>query len=124
MTVRLQGLILGSVALSAIAQLFLKLGMSSMAVQQALSQGRFLQTAWVVATNFLIVAGLTLYTLGAVLWLLVLARVDLSYAYPFVGIGFILTMILGWLLLNESLGGARLAGTLLVVAGVWLVSSS
>ena len=124
MSIKFLGLILGSVALSAIAQLFLKLGMSSVVVQQALGQGQPLQAAWVVATNLQVLAGLCLYALGAVLWLLVLARVDLSFAYPFVGIGFILTMVLGWWVLGESLGSARLAGTLLVVTGVWLVSSS
>lgn len=124
MSIKFLGLILGSVALSAIAQLFLKLGMSSVVVQQALGQGHPLQAVWAVASNFQVVVGLSLYALGAVLWLLVLARVDLSFAYPFVGIGFIFTMVLGWWVLGESLGSARLAGTLLVVVGVWLVSSS
>jgi len=123
-SIKFLGLILGSVALSAIAQLFLKLGMSSVVVQQALGQGHPLQAVWVVATNLQVVAGLCLYALGAVLWLLVLARVDLSFAYPFVGIGFIFTMVLGWWVLGETVDSARLAGTLLVVVGVWLVSSS
>ena len=41
------------------------------------------------------VAGLALYGLGAMVWLYVLARLPLSAAYPFVGLGFILTMVLG-----------------------------
>jgi len=121
-SIKFLGLIFGSVTLSAIAQFLLKLGMSSVTVQQALGQSHPLQAAWVVATNFQVIAGLGLYALGAILWLLVLARVDLSFAYPFVGVGFILTMILGWWVLGEPLGSARLVGTLLVVAGVLLVS--
>ena len=124
MSIKFLGLIFCSVALSAFAQLFLKLGMSSAGIQQTLDQGHPLQSAWAIATNLQVVAGLGLYALGAVLWLLVLARVDVSYAYPFVGIGFIFTMVLGWWVLGEPLGFVRLAGTLLVVGGVWLVSHS
>ena len=124
MGIRLLGLIFSSVALSAIAQVILKQGMSTAAVQQALGEGHPLQTAWVVATNLQVIAGLGLYALGAVVWLLVLARVDVSFAYPFVGVGFVFTMLLGWAVLGESLGSARLVGTLLVVIGVWLVSKS
>lgn len=98
--------------------------MSTAAVQQTLSEGHPLQTAWVVATNLQVIAGLGLYALGAVVWLLVLARVDVSLAYPFVGVGFVFTMLLGWAVLGESVGSARLVGTLLVVIGVWLVSKS
>src|SRR4030065_141715 len=87
MSIKFLGLILGSVALSALAQLFLKLGMSSAVVQQALGQGHPLQAVWAVASNFQVIAGLSLYALGAMLWLLVLARVDLRLAYPCVGGG-------------------------------------
>lgn len=120
----LLGLILGSVGMSAVAQLLLKLGMSSEPVQQALGQDSTLDAVWIVATNWQVVGGMGLYALAAIVWLFVLARADLSFAYPFVGIGFILTMLLGWAILGETLGAARLIGTLLVVGGVWLVSSS
>lgn len=121
---KLFALILGSVGLSAIAQLVLKSGMSSIPVQQAINRGMPFELACIVALNPYVLVGLALYLLGAAVWLLVLAQTDVSLAYPFVGIGFILTMLLGWLILHEPLGTARVIGTLLVVAGVWLVSSS
>ena len=124
MNINFLGLILGSVGMSAVAQLLLKLGMSSEPVQQALVQRSALHAAWIVTTNWQVLAGLGLYGSGAVIWLLVLARFDLSFAYPFVGLGFIVTMALGWWVLGEPVGFARLAGTLLVASGVWLVSSS
>ena len=124
MNMKLLALVLGSVTLSAIAQLVLKLGMSSESVQQALDQRPPISAALVVATNLQVVTGFALYALGAVVWLLVLARADVSFAYPFVGAGFVLTMLLGWGILGEPVGVARIAGTLLVVAGVWLISTS
>jgi multidrug transporter EmrE-like cation transporter len=120
MTLRLMLLILVSVSLSALAQIALKAGMSSPGVQQALTGNRLPLVA--IAASPQVVGGLLLYACGAVLWLLVLARLDVSFAYPFVGLGFILTMILGGLLLDEPLGAARIAGTLLVATGTILVA--
>jgi multidrug transporter EmrE-like cation transporter len=124
MNIKLFSLILISVSLSASAQLLLKLGMSSAHVQQMLMHERLLQTVWVVASNVQVIVGLGLYALGAMVWLLVLARVDVSLAYPFVGLGFILTMALGGLVLHEPVGVARFIGTAMVVLGVCLVSRS
>lgn len=117
-------LIIGSVSLSALAQIALKAGMSSVSVQHSTSFENWFATLGVAAVNLQVVAGLALYALGAVVWLLVLAKVDVSFAYPFVGLGFILTMLLGWWWLNEPVGLTRLIGTLMVASGVFLVSRS
>jgi multidrug transporter EmrE-like cation transporter len=124
MNVNLLLLILGSVTLSALAQILLKLGMSNASIQRSLSSGDWFDGLGAAALNLQVIGGLALYTLGAVVWLLVLARVDVSVAYPFVGLGFILTMLLGWLLLQEPVGLTRVIGTALVVLGVYLVAKS
>jgi multidrug transporter EmrE-like cation transporter len=123
-SLKLLVVIFGSVALSAIAQILLKIGMSSASVQQALTADGYWDAVRSVGTSTHVIAGLALYGLGAVVWLLVLARVDVSVAYPFVGAGFILTMVLGWLVLNEPIGTLRLTGTALVALGVYLVARS
>lgn len=115
-------LILGSVAMATTAQVLLKIGMSSAGIQNEIMQRRWLELSLQLAHNPWVVGGLLLYTLGAVVWLLVLARVELSLAYPFVGIGFILTMLYGWWFLGDDLSPARVAGTLLIATGVVLVA--
>jgi len=110
-------LILSSVAMSACAQLLLKMGVGAARAQGATSALAYLLSPWVVA-------GLALYGLGAVVWLSVLARLPLSAAYPFVGLGFILTMALGVLALGETLNPMRVAGTLLIALGCVCVSRS
>lgn len=116
-------LILASVSLSALAQVSLKYGMSSPGVQRALAgSSRPLETALIVAGSKGVLLGLLLYGLGMVLWLLVLARLDVSLAYPFVGLGFLLTALLGVLLFQEPVGGLRLTGTLMVAAGILMVA--
>jgi len=121
---RIIALILASVSLSALAQLVLKLGMSGGRVQRALAGDSLIGSLATVATDGRVLLGLFLYGVGAILWLWVLARTDLSFAYPFVGLGFILTMVFGFAFLAEPIGLARLSGTLLIVAGVVLVSRS
>jgi len=117
-------LIVTCVTLSAFSQLIMKVGMSSPQVQSAITHGPRLGAAWDVLTNLYVIAGLGMYVFGAGLWLYVLSRVDVSVAYPFVGLGFVMTMLLGWMFLNEDVGLMRMGGTLLIVGGVALISRS
>ena len=121
MRIAVLSLILASVTMSAVAQIALKYGMSSPIVQANLNAG-LERIAPLIAANPFVWAGLTLYGVGALLWLGVLAQIDVSQAYPYVGLGFLLTMVFGVALLGESISAMRLVGTLLVVAGVVLVS--
>lgn len=123
MTLSVLGLILLSVTLSAVAQIVLKQGMTAPATREAMAAGG-MHAVTTIVTNLYVIGGLTLYGLGMVFWLGVLSRVDVSQAYPFVGLGFLLTMAFGVLLLGEPFSIGRAAGTLLVLAGVLLVARS
>jgi len=124
MTLYLFFLIIFSVSLSSVAQIILKTGMSVPHTQEVLVQGSYTDIILSLLTNWQVISGLGLYFIGALAWLFVLARVDVSFAYPFVGLGFILTMILGALVLSETISVSRLVGTFLVVLGVALVARS
>lgn len=120
MTFRLFLLIFASVSLSAVAQLALKMGVTpgdSRAESVGAEFGRLLQSPMVYV-------GLGLYGVGALMWLFVLARAPLSAAYPFVGMGFVLTMLAGAVFLNESISPMRIGGTLLIAVGCVLVAKS
>lgn len=114
-------LILLSVTVTAVAQLVLKRGMSASGMHEALAAG-WMPAALAVASNAWVVAGLALYFVGALIWLVVLNRVAVSFAYPFVGLGFVLTAFLAWALLGEGLTAYRALGTLLVTLGVVLIA--
>lgn len=111
-----------SIIMSATAQVLLKIGMTSNAVQQSLGDPTSVLLSSLVTWQVLV--GLALYGAGALVWLFVLARVDVSAAYPFVGLGIAITAFAGVLLLNEPLSMVRVLGTGLVVAGVLLVGKS
>lgn len=115
-------LILGSVLMATTAQLLLKIGMSEAGVRAAVEGRQWGSLALQLVGNAWVVVGLSLYVLGALLWLLVLAKVELSFAYPFVGLGFVVTMLLGWGFMGDTLGVQRVLGTLLITLGVVLVA--
>jgi multidrug transporter EmrE-like cation transporter len=77
-----------------------------------------------IVFSWRILLGLFVYFSSAVVWLLVLSKIDVSLAYPFVGLGFILTAILGWLIRGEELSLTRILGTALIISGVFLVARS
>ena len=56
--------------------------------------------------------------LAGVSWMLAMTRFELSYAFPFMGLNFVLVAGAAALLFGESFTMARLVGTLLVVAGI------
>lgn len=111
-----------SISLSVAAQFLLKRGMGLVAQRsdEAALQSWFDQ-ALMIATNRHVLAGFVLYGLGAVLWLGVLRSWDVSKAYPLVGIGFVLTLLIGWMI-GERVTVERMIGVALISAGVFVVA--
>lgn len=123
MTIFTFSLILISVILSVAAQILLKHGMSSPSVTQAL-QTDTIEGMISIATNISVILGLSAYVTSAGVWLIVLSKLDVSKAYPFVGLGFILTMFFAYFFLNEPLSSLKLVGTSFIFLGIVLVSMS
>lgn len=112
-----------SIALSVAAQFSLKAGMSSDGVRAVLAQPHSLRTLFAVLSNKYVFAGFLLYGLGAVVWLGVLSKWDVSKAYPLVGLGFVFTLAIGFML-GEQVTPPRAVGVALICAGVFLVGRS
>ncbi|MFN2388393.1 MAG: multidrug resistance protein [Actinomycetota bacterium] len=68
--------------------------------------------------------GLTLFGISALFWLVVLSRVDLSLAYPFVGLSYVVVVGLARFLFNEDVPPLRWAGVLIVAIGIAIVGLS
>jgi drug/metabolite transporter (DMT)-like permease len=78
---------------------------------------RLLLTPWIwlaVACTFL----------AGVSWMLTLTRFELSYAFPFTGVSFLVMLFAGAFLFHEHVSAARVAGTLLVLLGLAIVVRS
>ena len=112
-----------SIALSVAAQFSLKAGMSSPAIKELLAHPQTLRGLFTVLTDKYVVGGFVLYGLGAVVWLAVLSKWDVSKAYPVVGLGFVFTVAIGFLV-GEQVTIARVIGVALICVGVVLVARS
>lgn len=97
--------------------------MSGEGVRAALAQPYSLSTLFDVLTDKYVFGGFMLYGLGAVVWLGVLSKWDVSKAYPLVGLGFVFTVAIGFLV-GEQVTIQRVIGVALICAGVFLVGRS
>jgi multidrug transporter EmrE-like cation transporter len=60
--------------------------------------------------------------LGMVTWMMALTKADLSYAYPFTSLTFVLILVASALVFDEAVTPAKLVGLSLIIAGI-IVSS-
>ena len=68
--------------------------------------------------------GLTLFGVSALFWLVVLSRVPLSVAYPFVGVSYILIVAFARFFLHEHVPTLRWIGVVVVALGIAIVGFS
>ncbi len=61
-------------------------------------------------------AALIAYGLSLGVWVVGLSRVPVSQAYPVLSVGYILTALLAWVLLGESIGTQRWLGIAVIIA--------
>ncbi|HVJ42043.1 MAG TPA: small multi-drug resistant family protein [Dongiaceae bacterium] len=114
-------LILASVSINAAAQLLLRwAARDGLTPAEGWSLGSFLE----LVLRPGIVGGLACYVLSVVIWVTVLSRTEVSFAYPFLGVGFVLVTFASVLLLGEAVSGQRLAGTALIAVGVAVLARS
>lgn len=71
-----------------------------------------------------VVAGCLSYFISMLLWLYALSKVNLSFAYPFLALGYVLVMLTSWYFLGESIPTLRWIGVLVICFGIFLVSKS
>ena len=113
-------LIVLSVMLAAFAQILLKQGMTKVGEISSLSKApSMLLTA---ISNPIVLAGLAVFGISAVFWLIVLSRVPLSIAYPMVSLGYLFTVLFSWLKFQEQLKPMTILGCLVIMLGVFLIS--
>jgi drug/metabolite transporter (DMT)-like permease len=120
----LYALILLSVLLAAVAQLTLKHGMIQVTSRGAvpLDMGDPVETFRRVVTNVSVLGGLSMFVLSAGVWLVVLSRVSLSFAYPFASLTYVLILLFDRFVLGDQVYALRWAGVALIVLGIVLIS--
>ncbi|HVJ49801.1 SMR family transporter [Desulfitobacterium sp.] len=116
------GLALVSVLLGAIGQILVKLG--AIHLELDFSSTHLFGSLFSILKNLPVMSGLFFYGISFLLWVKVLTKLELSYAYPLVSIGYVLIMLVSWLVFKESISIYRILGTLFIIFGVILVARS
>lgn len=71
-----------------------------------------------ILKNPVIIIGFACYAIASVLWIIILSRLDLSYAYPLYALMYAFVPIAAMFFLGEQVPVGRWAGIVLIVAGV------
>ena len=64
---------------------------------------------------------LALEVASFVAWMYVLARAELSAAFPLTAVSYLLVIGLGWIGFHEPVTAPQIVGALAIIAGVWLL---
>lgn len=115
-------LVLGvNILMGVSGQFLIKLGVNQSGGLEKVGLIKFLLTAF---TSPFILSGIFLYGLSAILWVIILSKIDLSVAYPSLSLGYILILLVSALFLGESVSAIRFLGVFLIVAGIVFIFRS
>lgn len=114
-------LIFFTIAATVIGQLLVKRGMLQVGASPSHLAlfPRFLLRAF---TNFWVIVGILCAIFAAVSWTVAVSRLDLSVAYPFLGLGLVLVLALSSVFFGESVPITRWAGVAIVCVGLVIAS--
>jgi drug/metabolite transporter (DMT)-like permease len=113
-------LILLSVSSGVAGQTAIKLGVSGPGASEA-SSG-IASLLGMIMQSPLVLLGLVFYGVGALSWIAVLSRMDLSYAYPFLALNFVLITLVSRFFLGETVPPVRWLGIAVICVGILLVA--
>lgn len=118
---RYLAMLLTAVIISGTGEILLKYGMNQVGVL-SLNPSTLIHELWRTFTTPFVLLGFICIFGGSILWLAIISRVQLSYAYPMLSLGYIFVVLTSWIVLNEQFPPMRLVGVLIIVMGVVVVA--
>ncbi len=115
-------LIITSVSMVVCGQVSLKIGMNKVGEISSTQFKHPVQTLIKMFSNPHVSVGLSLYACAYVIWLIVLSRVDLSFAFPMMGLSYVFILFISKFLLKEDVMPFRWLGAVLICTGVVIIS--
>lgn len=112
-------LLFGYIICVTLAQILLKTSMNQLAMARVNLQ--FFQS---VFSSPRVLTGIVLYVLSFIIWLVVLTRMELTFAYPLLSLSVVLVAIISWFFMGETFNVYRLSGMVLTILGAWLIVKS
>ena len=116
-------LILSSVFLNALAQILIRQGMLKLG-SVSFNMEQIWNMALSVFTNMYLLSGMFSYGISIILWMIVLSKVNVSLAYPFLSVGYVVTAVLAYLIFKEPLTVQKIFGIAIICLGVVILTYS
>ncbi len=113
--------ILVSVFLAVVGQLLLKMGMLRVG-KFSFNMSTLVNQYVKILLNPFVIAGLVSFFVSMLIWLYVLSRMELSLAYPFVALNYILILFGSYFLFRETITVYKMIGVVVIIVGVYLVA--
>jgi len=120
-TLHIFSLIFLSTVFTVAGQLFLRKGMLDVG-EVSFSLQSLWKTLGETASNGYVIMGFILFALGAIFWLVILSKVEVSYAYPIGSLGYILLLFASWLFLGETIPLSRWIGVFVICLGIFFIT--
>lgn len=117
-------LILFSVLLNAAAQILLRRGMSPFSAVHFTNWEELSPALPRMAGSVQLWGAIACYGISIFVWMSVLAKVEVSLAYPMLSIGYLVALAYGFFWGGEQVGAERLGGVALIGAGIFLLFRS
>ena len=115
-------LILITTFLAVGGQLSLKHGMSTLGEMS--SAGTLIKSIPKLIKNIWVLIGLVTYVVSTLIWMVVLKKADLSFAYPFISLSYVLVIVASRLVFREKIDIFKILAIVLIVGGVLVLSMS
>lgn len=116
-------LILTVVTTNALSQMLLKQGMITIG-KFDFSGGSLFRMLPIVALNPYVIGGLAVLVFSMGLHLMALSRVELSFAYPFLSVSYVLVLFAGYFWFGEMINVSRIVGVALICCGTFFIARS
>ncbi len=115
-------LIFLTVCLNTAGQFLMKAGINKVGKISIFND--FFSSIFKVCTSVLVLGGFGFYIVSAGLWIIILSRAELSWAFPMVSLSYVITVLAAPVILHETFSVQRLVGTFVICLGVFLVSKT
>ena len=113
-----------TILLSVYSQLIIKWRMSGRFAGLRIPDGVWpkVVTLFTVLFDPFVFTGLVATFVSGLCWMATMSKLEISYAYPFTALGFVLVLVFSHLFFGESFNLMKLGGVLLIIGGIAVAS--
>ncbi|MCJ7789152.1 MAG: SMR family transporter [Candidatus Atribacteria bacterium] len=117
-------LVLICIFAGAIGQICFKYGLGNIHEINGMEDLLKFKTIFEIITNKYIILGVFLYGSSFILWMAALSTLDVSFMYPLLSLGYVITAILAVIFLGENITIIRWIGIILIVTGCFFITNT